>query len=237
MGGMGGIRGGGFGGVMARSNPATAHALALRGLDQRGLNDRQRFFDRGALLDRSLLFCGFGSGLGYGYGGYGSGLGYGYGGYGSGLGYGGYGGYGYGYPNDGSYLSSGYSFDPYLSSAYSQPYVSPYGDSMMGSNSRTPDLTTNTTPSASAKPSGTPARLTVRVPADAEVFINDQPTTTTGVARTYLSQPLLPNLTYTYTVQARWQEDGHFVTQTRDVTLSAGAQITTSFGVPSDKGR
>ena len=99
-----------------------------------------------------------------------------------------------------------------------------------------PDQTTGSTASASTEPSGSPAHLTLRVPADAAVYVNDLPTTSTGAVRTYTSPPLLPGLTYTYTVRARWLENGRFVTQTRDVVISAGAQITTSFPVSSGQG-
>jgi uncharacterized protein (TIGR03000 family) len=76
------------------------------------------------------------------------------------------------------------------------------------------------------------AHLTVQVPPHAEVWFDDFKTKTTGTARDFQTPPLRPGK-YGYTVRARWQEDGREVTQTRDVTLSPGADIHLTFPLPA----
>jgi uncharacterized protein (TIGR03000 family) len=53
--------------------------------------------------------------------------------------------------------------------------------------------------------------------------------TSTGAVREYQTLPLKPGFTYSYAVEARWQENGRTVTQTHRVALSAGSRSTTTF--------
>jgi uncharacterized protein (TIGR03000 family) len=85
------------------------------------------------------------------------------------------------------------------------------------------------TAAPTAAPAASPAHLTVRIPADAEVRIDGEPTTSTGSVREYRSPPLQPGSVCTYEVQARWQENGRTVTQTHRVDVSAGSHATTIF--------
>lgn len=66
------------------------------------------------------------------------------------------------------------------------------------------------------------ARLTVTVPADARVYINDRATTSTGTLRQYDSGNLTSGKTYTYQVRAEANRDGQLVTQSETVRLRAG---------------
>jgi len=69
----------------------------------------------------------------------------------------------------------------------------------------------------------------VAVPADAEVWLDGTKTTSTGALREFTSPTLTPGQRYTYQVRARWHENGHEVTQTQKVTVSAGADVTIRF--------
>jgi uncharacterized protein (TIGR03000 family) len=72
-------------------------------------------------------------------------------------------------------------------------------------------------------------RLTVRLPAEAKVFINDRPTTSTGSVRTYVSRELTPGESYTYQVRAELVRDGQTLTETRTIRLRAGEQQEVAF--------
>jgi uncharacterized protein (TIGR03000 family) len=77
------------------------------------------------------------------------------------------------------------------------------------------------------------ARLTVKVPADAEVKFDGYKTTSTGPVRRFETPLLARGKPYTYEVQARWQENGRDVTQKKEVSVSAGGDIQIDFPLPS----
>ncbi len=171
-------------------------------------------------------FGGYGYG-GYGRGGYGYGRGY-YGGYypfGYGFGYGrGYGGYGYGlgfnsYGSSSAYGSSGYVLDSagYFASGASA-YYSP---------------STPAAVSPAPAVADTAVILSVRVPADAEIWFNGARTHLTGASREFVSPPLTPGHDGTYELRARWEEDGRQVERTRQVTVRAGDRLNINFLSPS----
>ncbi len=66
------------------------------------------------------------------------------------------------------------------------------------------------------------ARLTLSVPADAEVFINDGPTKSTGARRVYLSKGLADGVNYWYRVRVRIVRDGKVYETIREVVLRVG---------------
>jgi uncharacterized protein (TIGR03000 family) len=95
-------------------------------------------------------------------------------------------------------------------------------------------------PAAPAAPDSgaTPAReatalLTVLVPADAEVFLDGDPTTETGTERRYITPPLTVGEHYNYTVRARWQQDGATVERSRKVPITGGANVRVDFTQPA----
>jgi uncharacterized protein (TIGR03000 family) len=151
------------------------------------------------------------------------------------------GGYGYGYHNHyglyGTYPYFGYSsYDyPYGLSgpAYGSGYDDFYGEeppsNLYGS--------TSVTPSAGSDPFFTPpadtiAHLTVSVPAGAQLWFEGVPTSRTGPVRQFDSPPLRPGGRYSYQVRASWGENGHEVTQTQQVDVTAGAHLTVKFPIP-----
>lgn len=138
-----------------------------------------------------------------------------------------YGGYGYGYyPYYDSYPSYGYdSYPDYGSGVAADSGYDDYASvtpPAAGYQSYYPAMT------ATAQPDRI-AHVTLDVPADAKVWIEDKPTTSTGAVRRYDSPPLTPDSQYTYHVRARWNENGHEVTQTQDVGVTAGAHVSVSF--------
>jgi uncharacterized protein (TIGR03000 family) len=74
-----------------------------------------------------------------------------------------------------------------------------------------------------------PATIVVRVPADAEVWLDDAPTKQTGASRAFASPPLTVGEKYVYEVRARWTSDGRPVEQTRRVVVTAGGRSVVNF--------
>jgi uncharacterized protein (TIGR03000 family) len=145
-----------------------------------------------------------------GLGGCGSG-GCGWGGCGwGGCGYGGYAGYGWGYGGGwyGGWASSGYR----TSLGYLANIEAP------------------TTSARIAAATNNSAVLTVSVPADAKIFVNDRATTSTGANRSYVSRNLQPGASYTYRVRAVFTRDGQPVSEERIVKLAAGQNQSLAFG-------
>jgi uncharacterized protein (TIGR03000 family) len=81
-------------------------------------------------------------------------------------------------------------------------------------------------------PADSTAHLTLKVPANAEVWFEGAKTTSTGSVREYQSPPLSAGR-YTYHIRARWTENGRDITQTKNVTVSSGAHLTVEFPIAS----
>jgi uncharacterized protein (TIGR03000 family) len=73
------------------------------------------------------------------------------------------------------------------------------------------------------------AQIVVEVPADAEVWIEDQKTQQGGTSRAFVSPPLERNQLYEYRVRARWKEQGQTVEQTQRINVLAGERPTVVF--------
>jgi uncharacterized protein (TIGR03000 family) len=78
-----------------------------------------------------------------------------------------------------------------------------------------------------------PARIRVRLPANAEVTVNDKKTTSTGAVREYETPELDPERVYTYLVKAKWVEDGITVEKSVKVRALAGNRVTINFVPPA----
>ena len=150
--------------------------------------------------------------------------------------YGRFGGYGY-YPYYSGYYpySLGdypYSYDSYpYSSGYSPDYSSDPGPG----STYYPGYSSYSSPASPAQ-ADTPAQVTAKVPADAELWFDGTETTRTtltGAVREFHTPPLTPGTQYTYDVRARWHENGREVTQTQKVLVSAGAHVRVDFPVPT----
>jgi uncharacterized protein (TIGR03000 family) len=91
--------------------------------------------------------------------------------------------------------------------------------------------------SAESVQTASPVLIEVHVPsAEAEVWFDGVKTTQTGTLRSFLSPSLAPGGTFTYTVRARWTEDGRPVEQTRRISVQAGHQQTVDFRTPARSG-
>lgn len=67
-----------------------------------------------------------------------------------------------------------------------------------------------------------PAKVSVLVPGNAELFVNGQPTTMTGGNRLFMSSSLTPGLEYTYVLRARWTSGGRAFDQEKRLTVQGG---------------
>jgi len=74
------------------------------------------------------------------------------------------------------------------------------------------------------------ARLSLNVPANSIVWLEDQPMRQTGPVREYISPPLEPGVSYTYTIRARWIEGNQQLEQVQSVPVMAGQNRTVVFG-------
>jgi uncharacterized protein (TIGR03000 family) len=83
---------------------------------------------------------------------------------------------------------------------------------------------------------GNIAVITARVPGDAELRFDGVKTPATGAERQFKTPALQPGEHYAYTVEARWQENGREVTQSRQVPVSAGANVRLVFPLPTPGG-
>jgi uncharacterized protein (TIGR03000 family) len=73
------------------------------------------------------------------------------------------------------------------------------------------------------------ATVTVMVPnADAQVWFDNASTAQRGMQRTFHSPPLQSG-TYTYTIKARWTENGQTRDQQREVQVQPGQTVTVDF--------
>ena len=80
-----------------------------------------------------------------------------------------------------------------------------------------------------ATPADTTAYLNIRVPADAQIWVEGNKTTSTGTVRAFQSPPLTPGSSYTYDIRATWNENGREVTQTQKVNVTAGGDSNVVF--------
>lgn len=73
------------------------------------------------------------------------------------------------------------------------------------------------------------ATLIVSLPADAKLYIEDQPTSSVSSVRTFVSPTLEAGKNYFYNLRAEVVRDGKTISMTRQVTVHAGETINTSF--------
>jgi uncharacterized protein (TIGR03000 family) len=77
------------------------------------------------------------------------------------------------------------------------------------------------------------ALLSVKVPADAKVFVNEHATTSTGADREYISRDLQAGAQYNYNVRVEFSRDGKNVSETKTVQLAAGKSGQLTFAEPA----
>jgi uncharacterized protein (TIGR03000 family) len=195
-------------------------------------------------------FRGYGGGYhGGGYaGGYHGGYGgiHNHGGYQHGYGYGHYG-YGHGWDHYGryghygrGYYPSYYGFWPYypywgfgagyaLSSITGLPFDSQGYDA--GYYEPESNFTGAVNFIRAPRPAASVAHVTVKVPAQAELWFDGIRMPEDGPVREYESPLLTAGQHYHYDIRAHWTENGHEVTQTQRVEVTAGAQVEADFPI------
>ncbi len=170
------------------------------------------------------------------YGGYGRG--FGYGGYGVGFGLGGYGWDGYGqgyYGTPDNYAYGTYAdYQPYY---YSQPMNS---TNMGLSNYQLQTNPTGNTYASQSFYSGPSnagsagsAQLTVKVPADAQLWLGTMQSGQTGAERHFTFPALAAGDNY-FTLRSTWNDNGRMVTRDRQVNMKAGANTTVDLTQATD---
>jgi uncharacterized protein (TIGR03000 family) len=219
----GGGHGGGFGGGFGGHGGFSRGGFGGYGRGYYGYGRGFYGYNRG--------YYGYGRGF-YGYGGYGGpfyGYGRGYYGYGRGYGPGLYGfGYGlgsYGYGSSATYSSSGYGPKPtgYYASDTSGYFAPPL-----------PTVPSTVVAAVyDPAPADNRAYIRMKVPANAEVWIDDVKTRQTGPARAFVSPPLESGKSWVYQVRCRWTADGRPLEQTRRVSVLANAWTMLDFTRPS----
>jgi uncharacterized protein (TIGR03000 family) len=89
----------------------------------------------------------------------------------------------------------------------------------------TPDIT----PVVGVLASEQEATVEVAAPADAVILFDGHKTSQTGNHRIFTTPPLPAGQTYSYLVEATFQQDGKPVTQRQPVQVSAGGQTALVF--------
>jgi uncharacterized protein (TIGR03000 family) len=87
-------------------------------------------------------------------------------------------------------------------------------------------------PHTASAQADTTAHVTVRVPANAQLWFEGSITTSTESVREFQSPPLSPGR-YTYEIRARWTENGRDIMQTQEVAVSPGVHATVDFPIRS----
>jgi uncharacterized protein (TIGR03000 family) len=88
--------------------------------------------------------------------------------------------------------------------------------------------------SASPDASLATARIILRVPADASVYFDDEPTRQSSSERVFDTPPLSVGKDYTYNVRVEVIRQGTVHRTTRSVDVQAGRTVTVDFPDPSD---
>jgi uncharacterized protein (TIGR03000 family) len=76
------------------------------------------------------------------------------------------------------------------------------------------------------------ATVDVRVPANAEVWFDDEPTRQRGEFRRFVAPPMTPGKEFHYDVRARWTDGDKVIDQTRAVGVRAGGVSEVDFTRP-----
>lgn len=85
-------------------------------------------------------------------------------------------------------------------------------------------------PAMSARDASAPVRLTVLVPADAKLFIEDQPTQLTGTRRDFISPRMKIGQDFVYSLRVELTRDGQKVTKIHQLPVRAGNHAVVEFG-------
>jgi uncharacterized protein (TIGR03000 family) len=84
--------------------------------------------------------------------------------------------------------------------------------------------------SVTSDPETAPASITVRLPAEARLWVDGVYCPLVSDTRTFQTPRLQPGQQYAYTMKAELIRDGRTVTQNQRVLMSAGRQVEVTFG-------
>jgi uncharacterized protein (TIGR03000 family) len=129
--------------------------------------------------------------------------------------------YGYGYQGAAPYTGTPDDSDDYNAEMYGQ-----------GSGT-VPPATDVPAPSPAATTTAAAARIDVRVPDSAELWVQGTKTQQTSSLRHFVSPPLTPGRDFMYDIRARWTQNGEPVDQTRHVRVRAGNKVVVNFLEPA----
>jgi uncharacterized protein (TIGR03000 family) len=82
-----------------------------------------------------------------------------------------------------------------------------------------------------------PASILVRLPADAKLTIDDNPTQSTSGERRFVSPPLQPGKEFRYVLKASIVRGGETITATQNVMVRAGKESEVTLEFPGAKAR
>lgn len=88
--------------------------------------------------------------------------------------------------------------------------------------------------SVPSPPARSTARITVRLPADAELWFESVKTRKAGTERAFTTPAVQTGGHYGYLVTARWIRDGNTITRERMVRFQAGSDVVVDFERPDD---
>jgi uncharacterized protein (TIGR03000 family) len=128
------------------------------------------------------------------------------------------------FPTFGGMNLYGYGFNAYLTQRYLRngPYFDRYGQFR-------PHPWSLPVP---FQPLDPVAHFLIRVPADADIWLDGAPTHQTGASRRFVTPPLEFGEKFVYTVRARWTEDGRVVEQSKELVVGAGDWVSITFPTP-----
>jgi uncharacterized protein (TIGR03000 family) len=90
-------------------------------------------------------------------------------------------------------------------------------------------------PAGTTQSQNTSARVTVQLPANAKLQVDDQQSPLTGPTRMLVTPPLEQGKKFGYTLKAEWDDNGRPVTQERTVSFQAGQSVTVDFNQAAPK--
>jgi uncharacterized protein (TIGR03000 family) len=138
-------------------------------------------------------------------------------------------GYSYAYP---SYVVPSYTYvnPPYVAPSYARESAPTYANARPAATGGYEESSAQPTEASAANA----ARLTVRLPEGARLWLDDYESGQTGATRKFESPATLePGHTYFYTLKAVWMQDGQEVVRTRRVDVQPNRDVFVDMTAPT----
>jgi uncharacterized protein (TIGR03000 family) len=130
--------------------------------------------------------------------------------------------YGYAYPTYPNYSNPGDGYGAGAGASYEEPEQGEF---------QVLDNAASATSASSTSQHNGPAKILMTLPADATLWAQGVKISGSGSSRTLSSPTLAAGHRYGYDFRASWVENGHTVTQTQSVSVTAGARVKVHFPV------